>query len=103
MDPYRQRAPIDQGPLQIRSPYRQKTSTCMQGRKEHLQTRGFYRAPASKGPLQYIQVCREPLKTHADTGLLQKMASTDKATLQIRGPYIQGALQTKGLYSKGPL
>ena len=96
---YRQRAPTGQGPPHARDSYRRCAISTdkgplqtndpyiiyMQGREGLLQTR----APVSKGPyMKYsqkgpIQVCRESLKirAHPDMGPLQKMAPTDKATL----------------------
>ena len=90
----------------------------MQGCKGLLQTR----APSCKqGPLHYIQISA-PYRYAGRQEPVQTGAPTDKAILYKRGPYIQrvptnkargpyrqGALidkefiQTKGLYSKGPL
>ena len=77
----------------------------MQGRKGILQTR----APASKGP--YIICMQKAPYRYAgspcDRESLQKMTPTDKATLQARCPYMQGAttdkgpLQTRGLHRQG--
>ena len=114
--PYRQGAPTEKGPLQIRDPYRRCAISTDKG---PIQTKNPYmiytgkrllqtRNPCKQGPLRYIQAkgtvqaCRKYLKTtraHSDKGLLQNEA------VQTRGPYrhptVNGSLHTKGPYRQG--
>ena len=95
----------------------------MQGHEGLLHARasgnnGPYMIYRQRAPYRYAGSPKD--KSPCEQGLLQKMAPTEKATLQTRSPYIQGTstynralqtwgltdkefIQTKGLDSKGPL